>query len=50
MCIDSSYVLAEPDSQKVSAFACQSLEIYHVILARIGLGSNMKLDMIELED
>src|SRR5216684_1738266 len=45
-----SYVLAEPDPQKVSAIARQLLEIYRVILARTGLGSDMKLNVIELED
>jgi hypothetical protein len=50
MRIYGSYVLAEPDPQKVSAIARRLLEIYHVILARAGLGSDMKLNLIELED
>jgi hypothetical protein len=50
MCVDRSYMLAELDPQKISTIACWLMEIYHVILARIGLGSDMKLNMIELED
>jgi len=50
MHVYGSYVLAEPDPQKVSTIACRLLEIYRVILARVGLGSDMKLNLIELED
>ena len=50
MRVYGSYVLAEPDPWKVSAIARQLLEIYHVILARVGLGSDVKLNLIELED
>ena len=50
MRIYGSYVLAEPDPQKVSAIARRLLEIYRVILARAGLGSDVKLNLIELKD
>ncbi len=50
MCIDGSYVLAEPDSQKISTITCQLMEIYHIILARMGLGSDVKLNVIKLKD
>jgi hypothetical protein len=50
MRIDRSYVLAEPDPQKISAIACWLLDIYHVIFARMGLGSDVKLNLIELKD
>ncbi len=49
-CIYGSYMLAELDPQKVSAITCWLLEIYRVILARTGLGSDMKLNVIKLED
>jgi len=48
--IDSSYVLAEPDPWEVSAITCRLVEINRVILARTGLGSDMKLNLIKLED
>jgi hypothetical protein len=48
--IDSSYVLAEPDPWEVSAIARRLVEINRVILARTGLGSDVKLNLIELED
>jgi hypothetical protein len=50
MCVDCSYVLAELDPRKISAIAHWLMEIYHIILARMGLRSNMKLNVIELED
>jgi len=50
MHLDHSYVLAELDPQKISAIAHWLMEIYHIILARTGLGSNMKLNVIKLED
>ena len=50
MRVYGSYVLVELDPQKVSAIAHRLLEIYRVILARAGLGSNVKLNLIELED
>ena len=50
MRIDSSYVLAEPDPWEVSAIARRLLDIYRVIFARTGLGSDVKLNVIELED
>ena len=50
MQIDRSYVLAELDPRKISAIARWLMEIYRVILARTGLGSDMKLNVIELED
>jgi hypothetical protein len=50
MRVYGSYVLAEPDPRKVSAIAHRLLEIYHVILARAGLGSDVKLNLIKLED
>jgi hypothetical protein len=50
VCIDSSYVLAELDPWEVSTIAHQLVEINHVILTRMGLGSDMKLNLIELED
>ena len=50
MRVDCSYVLAEPDPRKISAIAHRLMEINCVILARTGLGSNMKLNVIKLED
>jgi len=50
MCIDGSYVLAEPDPQEIGAITCRPLEIYHIIFTRMGLGSDVKLNVIELED
>jgi len=50
MHIDGSYVLAEPDPQKIGAIARQQLEIYRIIFTRTGLGSDVKLNVIELED
>jgi hypothetical protein len=50
MHIDCSYVLAELDPQKISTITHWLLDIYCVILARIGLGSDMKLNLIELKD
>jgi len=50
MHIDRSYVLAEPDPRKISAIARQLLDIYHIIFTRMGLGSDRKLNLIELED
>ena len=50
MPVDSSYVLAELDPQKISAIAHRLMEIYRVILTRTGLGSDVKLNVIELED
>ena len=49
MCIDSSYVLAEPDPWEISAIACRLVEINRVIRAGTGLGSDVKLNVIELE-
>jgi len=48
--IDSSYMLAEPDSWEVSTIAHRLVEINHIILTRTGLGSNVKLNLIELKD
>jgi hypothetical protein len=50
MRVDCSYVLAELDPRKISAIARWLMEIYCVILARTGLGSDMKLNVIKLED
>jgi hypothetical protein len=50
MHIDRGYVLAEPDPRKISAIARRLLDIYHIIFARMGLGSDVKLNLIELED
>jgi hypothetical protein len=50
MPVDGSCVLAEPDPQKISTITHWLMEIYHIILARMGLGSNVKLNVIELED
>ena len=50
MRIDGSYVLAEPDPQKIGAITCRLLEVYCIIFARTGLGSDVKLNVIELED
>jgi len=50
MRIDGSYVLAEPDPQKIGAITRQLLEIYRIIFTRMGLGSDVKLNVIELED
>jgi hypothetical protein len=50
MCIDHSYVLAELDPWKISAITHWLMEIYRIILTRTGLGSDMKLNVIELED
>ena len=49
MHIDSSYVLAELDPRKISAIARRLIEINRVIFARTGLGSDVKLNVIELE-
>ena len=49
MCIDSSYMLAELDPWEISAITCWLMEINHVIHAGKGLGSNVKLNVIELE-
>jgi len=49
MHVDCSYVLAELDPQKISAIARWLMKIYCVILARMGLGSDMKLNVIKLE-
>ena len=50
MHIDRGYVLAELDPWKISAIACWLLDIYRIIFARTGLGSDVKLNVIELED
>jgi hypothetical protein len=50
MHIDGSYVLAELDPRKIGAITRRQLEIYRIIFARTGLGSDMKLNVIELED
>jgi hypothetical protein len=50
MHIDHGYVLAEPDPWKISTITHWLLDIYCVILTRTGLGSDMKLNLIELED
>ena len=50
MRIDGSYVLAEPDPQKIGAITHRPLEIYRIIFARTGLGSDVKLNVIKLED
>ena len=50
MRIDRGYVLAEPDPRKISAIARRLLDIYRVIFARTGLGSDVKLNLIKLED
>jgi len=47
--IDSSYVLAEPDPWEVSAITRRLVEINRVIRAGTGLGSDVKLNVIELE-
>ena len=49
MCIDSSYMLAEPDPWEISAIAHRLMEINRIICAGKGLGSNVKLNVIELE-
>jgi hypothetical protein len=50
MRVYGSYVLAKLDPRKVSAITCQLMEIYRVVFARTGLGRDMKLNVIELED
>ena len=50
MHVDHSYMLAEPDPQKISAIAHWLMEINCIILTRMGLESDMKLNVIELED
>ncbi len=50
MHIDGSYVLAELDPQKISTITHRLLEIYHIIFTRMGLGSDIKLNVIKLED
>ena len=47
--IDSSYVLAELDPWEVSATTRRLVEINRVIRAGTGLGSDVKLNVIELE-
>jgi len=49
VCIDSSYMLAEPDPWEISTIAHQLMEINRIIRARKGLGSDVKLNVIELE-
>jgi hypothetical protein len=50
MLIDGSYMLAELDPREIGAITCRPLEIYRIIFARTGLGSDVKLNVIKLED